>query len=495
MKRVEKLFNRVNHLYHEVLTESNAQYLNWSESIQRESFKSSAKNLLAYLSLRKHDLRPLQNDLSALGVSSLGRLEGKVLPTIQATANLLERMMDKEADFSLPKEEDFYQQLHLLQDNTLKCYGPVPKHHFTRIMVTLDTHAAEDKSFVKKLMKAGMNAVRINCAHDNQNIWQKMIANIRSLEKELGQEVKILMDLSGPKIRTEWVFTRLKKAKVAPGDFIEITGDFNGLPKNPKVKVTGGCSILDIYDHISSGDPVLIDDGSIEGIIEEVEEKSFILKVTKVKGKEKRLKAEKGINFPNSDFKMPLLDAQDKNDLKFALDNADIIGLSFVRNKLDILEVQNHIEKELGKELKDVHLMAKIETVQAFQNLGEIIMTAASKQDFSVMIARGDLAVESGYARLAEIQEEISWICEASATPVVWGTEVLASLVNEGVPSRSEITDAAKSVQAEVVMLNKGPYIEQGIVMLSHILSKMQGHSYKKSPRLRSLNVAKDSDL
>lgn len=495
MNRIEVLYNHLDELYQEVSKESKQQYLKWESQIERENFKSSAKNLLAYLSLRKHDLRKLQNELSSLGVSSLGRLEGKVLPTIQATTSLLDKINSTNSHYDLPDEQEFYQQLRLLEENTTACYGSLPVNHPTRIMVTLDTLAAKDKAFMKRLIQEGMNVARINCAHDNPEIWSQMIHNIREVEKEMKCQVKVLMDLSGPKIRTEWVFTTLKNPKVISGDLIEITGDFEKLPQNPHVKVTAGCSIVDVYENIDVGDPILIDDGAIEGIIQEVHPLSFVFKVTKVKGKEKRLKSEKGINFPNSDFTMPLLDEQDKKDLQFAIEYADIVGLSFVRNKWDILEVQNYIQNDLGKDLSAVHIMAKIETVQAFQNLGEIIMTAASKQLFSIMIARGDLAVESGYARLAEIQEEILWICEASATPVVWGTEVLANLVNVGVPSRSEITDAAKAIQAEVVMLNKGPFIEQGIRMLSNILSKMQHHSYKKSPRLRSLNIARDSEL
>ena len=495
MEKILSVYQQVDQLYREVHKASQENYQNWQSSIDRENFKSSAQNLLAYLALRKHDLRTLQNNLSELGVSSLGRLEAKVLPTLAASANLLGKIIGKESPYAMPEPEEFNQQLHQLEENTLECYGPLPEQHATRIMVTLGSEAAEDKHHLKRLIQAGMNAARINCAHDDTQVWKGMIDNIRNLEKELNQPVRILMDLAGPKIRTEWIHTRYKDPKVVPGDYIEITGDFSTLPNRPDVKVTAGCGLEDIYQNVKVSDPVLIDDGSIEGIIREVTASSFIFQVTKVKGKSKRLKAEKGINFPNSDFKMPLLDDQDKKDLQFALEHADIIGLSFVRNKLDIQEVQTYIQEELHHDLTNVHIMAKIETVQAFKNLGEIILTAAGKQPFSIMIARGDLAVESGYARLAEIQEEISWICEASAIPVVWGTEVLATLIKEGVPTRSEITDAAKSVQAEVVMLNKGPFIEQGITMLSHILSKMQDHTYKKSPRLRSLNVAKESDL
>ena len=107
-----------------------------------------------------------------------------------------------------------------------------------------------------------------------------------------------------------------------------------------------------------------------------------------------------------------------------------------------------------------------------------------------VMIARGDLAVECGYQRLAEVQEEILWICEAAHVPVIWATQVLESLAKEGVPSRSEITDAAAGVRAECVMLNKGPHILLALDFLGDVLARMKGHQTKKSALMRKLSVA-----
>jgi pyruvate kinase len=107
-----------------------------------------------------------------------------------------------------------------------------------------------------------------------------------------------------------------------------------------------------------------------------------------------------------------------------------------------------------------------------------------------VKIARGDLAVECGYERLAEIQEEILWMAEASHTPVIWATQVLESLAKSGIPSRAEITDAAMGERAECVMLNKGPYILEAVRALDNILTRMQAHQRKKSAMLRPLEVA-----
>lgn len=107
-----------------------------------------------------------------------------------------------------------------------------------------------------------------------------------------------------------------------------------------------------------------------------------------------------------------------------------------------------------------------------------------------VMIARGDLAVECGYERLAEIQEEILWMCEAAHLPVVWATQVLETMAKSGIPSRAEVTDAASAVRAECVMLNKGPFIVEAVRALADILQRMRMHQVKKRPMLRKLRLA-----
>ena len=106
------------------------------------------------------------------------------------------------------------------------------------------------------------------------------------------------------------------------------------------------------------------------------------------------------------------------------------------------------------------------------------------------MIARGDLAVEVGYRRLAELQEEIMWVCESAHIPVIWATQVLENLVKTGLPSRAEITDAAMGERAECVMLNKGPYIVEAVTVLTNILQRMEQHQYKKTSQLRALHIA-----
>ena len=113
---------------------------------------------------------------------------------------------------------------------------------------------------------------------------------------------------------------------------------------------------------------------------------------------------------------------------------------------------------------------------------------AAGKGSFGVMIARGDLAVQIGYQRLTEIQEEMLWICEAAHIPVIWATQVLENLVKDGIPSRGEMSDVAMSERAECVMLNKGPFIAEAIGILDDVLTRMEAHQLKKTPQLRALH-------
>jgi pyruvate kinase len=138
----------------------------------------------------------------------------------------------------------------------------------------------------------------------------------------------------------------------------------------------------------------------------------------------------------------------------------------------------------------DLATVIKVETRQAFEQLPELLLTAVGRWPVGVMIARGDLAIEIGYERLAEVQEEILWISEAAHAPVIWATAVLETLAKKGIPSRAEITDAAMSQRAECVMLNKGPHVLDAIRVLDDILRRMDAHQRKKTAFLRPLRIS-----
>lgn len=171
--------------------------------------------------------------------------------------------------------------------------------------------------------------------------------------------------------------------------------------------------------------------------------------------------------------------------------HADIIGYSFVESADHIRRLQEQLASR-SPAWQELGLVAKIETPRAVRNLPEIIVEAAGQQPLAIMIARGDLAVELGFERVAEMQEEILWLCEAAHIPAIWATQVLEGLVAKGLPSRGEMTDAAMAARAECVMLNKGPNVAAGVATLDRLLHRMGEHLIKKTPTLRALHAWAD---
>ncbi|MFO8068978.1 MAG: pyruvate kinase [Alkalibacterium sp.] len=493
-KNLNSLLEQVSQLREAVYQEGTELFQKWEKDIDRKEFLLSARDLAYYLALRRRDIRNIQMELTPLGLSSLGRLESRTLNNLDAVLTSLSIIAGKESEWSYPSYESFIAGQEQLTKNTRQLFGNKPESRHTRIMVTMPSEAAKDDQLIQLLIRNGMNVARINCAHDDAEIWKEMVGRIRKIAENEQADVKVLMDIAGPKIRTGWVFTTLKKPKVKPGDKWYLAKNWEDLPHKNETKVTAGCSISEIFKTLEVGDQVLYDDGTIESEVEEVTDGGSVLRVKKTRtGKSVRIKAEKGLNFPKSQFDLEMLTEQDKKDMGFAIEYADIMGLSFVKDAEDIKKVQTELISQTDiKRATEIPLMAKIETIQAVENLPAIIMTAAGKNPFSVMIARGDLAVEIGYSRLAELQQEIMWICEAADIPVVWGTEVLDNMISSGIPTRAEVTDAAEGDRAECVMLNKGDYLTDGVAFLSEILKKMQEHQYKKTSRLRALNIAKD---
>ena len=485
-----RLLAEVSDLYQQVKAKGDLYQEVHSAEVDRPAFRQSAENFAYYLALRNYDIRKLQAELVPLGISSLGRLENKTLATLQSVIHSLASIAEVETDIPRPAVGAFSRGDQQLARNVFSILGEKSPGRNTLIMVTMPSEAAHDRDLIRSLIGAGMNVARINCAHDTAEEWLKMIQNIRDLAEEAEKDIRIMMDIAGPKIRTEWVFTQYKNPKLEKGDEILLTSNFEDLPLDYSGKVVAGSAIDSIYRALQIGDPVLIDDGSIETRVIKTGLDHAILTVTKVKGDRVRLKAEKGLNFPTTDFEMPIVNDKDRSDIAFACQHADIVGCSFVRTAEDIQVIQSVLKDILGPESGEMPILAKIETVKAVNNLASIIYQAASHNPFALMIARGDLAVETGYIRLAEVQQEILWLAEAADVPVVWGTEVLANLIKTGIPSRAEVTDAAEGARSDCVMINKGQKMVEAVEMLDEIFKRMRRHQYKKTPQLRALNIA-----
>jgi pyruvate kinase len=250
-----------------------------------------------------------------------------------------------------------------------------------------------------------------------------------------------------------------------------------------------GCTAPEVFRDLQPGQRLWLDDGKIGGIIRGVHAEHVEVEIAEVRAQGARLGADKGINLPESTLHIPSLTAQDITCLPFVAAHADMVGYSFVRSPADVAALQEELARVGGEQLA---IVLKIETRAAVDALPALLLAAMRSPSCGVMIARGDLAVECGYERLAELQEEILCLAEAAHMPVIWATQVLETLAQHGVPSRAEISDAAMGERAECVMLNKGPYIVEAVRALDDILRRMQGHQDKRSARLRPLRLARN---
>jgi pyruvate kinase len=276
-------------------------------------------------------------------------------------------------------------------------------------------------------------------AHDDAPAWAAMVRHVRRAAKKFGRDCKILMDLPGPKCRVETLWPK-KPERVHVGDCFRLAvapveADLGAMP----VVAVG---FPEAVARLPLQARVWIDDGKIRARVVGLEGTDRIVQVVGARAKGERLRLEKGVNFPGTPLDPPALSADDLAALPAVASHADMVGFSFVRRPADIVDLDRAIESiKPGRQA--MPLVLKIETPGAVRNLPSLIVQAAGTRPTAVMIARGDLAVELGRVRMAEIQEEILWLCEAARIPVVWATQVLDELVKEGLPSRAETTDAA----------------------------------------------------
>lgn len=570
-------------------------------------YTKSAQNLIHYLAIRSTNTDRFQKKLTDIGLPNSANTEMSVLHNILNTKIIIKSLLNEEhpkIEYPFLKHKEAKK---LLKNNSIALFGLKKNNRKTSIMVTQPTLAAEEAAFTNSLLDLGMNCARINCAHDDEKVWGKIISNI----KQKDSSCKITMDLGGPKLRTgkmkpghkvihvkpirntlgqvvspakiwlapfgtmppeseqadaiipvnkKWL-TKTKKgsyiifrdsrdkkcrftiekvegngrwatcndsAFVTTGALLNVfieeettseihsvheilpleeviflyEGDLLRLDKEPilgepatfnedgtiKEIAHVSCTLPQIFKTVNIGEQIYFDDGKIEGVINEINSDHLVIKITNTKKKGGKLKADKGINLPNSKLKISGLTAKDKQDLKFVAKHADAVNFSFVNSKHDVEDLLNELEKLEA----NIGIILKIETQKAFKNLPSILLKSMQNYPVGVMIARGDLAIETGWKNFAIIQEEILQICEAAHLPDIWATQVLENLAKKGIPTRAEITDAAMAQRAECVMLNKGLYIEKAVKMLDKILRRMEKIQKKKRTILPKLEFTKD---
>lgn len=455
-------------------------------------YQASALNLLHYLSLRSHEIRDVQRALIERGLTSLGILEAHTLATLNSVITALQCLMQIPREMPVPPAPVTIASSDAIRErHTRRLFGASPVHREAYIMVTMPSEAAENTVLIEQLLHAGMNIMRINCAHDNADVWQQMLANLRLAEARTGKSCKVQLDLAGAKLRTGTLAA--KPLWLYAGDILVLTRadvpgqdgerDAIGVQRSP---AQIHCTLEAAFQAVRVGQPVWLDDGKIGGVAEQVTADAIHVRIQHTPPEGGKLRAEKGINFPETTFALAALTTKDITDLTIMAGKVDMVALSFVRSPEDVLQLQTHLQR-LG--IADTGIVLKIENRSAFAHLPAILLAAMRSTNIGVMIARGDLAVEVGFERLSEVQEEILWLCEAAHVPVIWATQLLEGLAKKGIPSRAEVTDAAMSIRAECAMLNKGKNIVETVRFLDGILQRMESHYHKRRLMMRPLHV------
>ena len=442
----------------------------------------AGKNLLEYLTIRNEDLWHMQDELHVLGLSSLASSEAHIHRQVQAIQERLGRTYP--LDTIDPCTYEFSKAS--LKKKNQQLFGPKSEERVPSLMVTFDVGFADNYALIKGLLQNGMNVARINCAHDGEDTWSRMINKLKKARQHTGLDCKIYMDLAGPKIRTKLLSKGKSsgKVKVEEGQLLWLAESGKG---SKKEEVVISPNVEGIIPTLKKGDRVYLDDGVIRAVVEKNKGDRVGIRITRISSEKKQIKNGKGINFPDTDLRIPSLTESDRTSLPFICEHADLVGYSFVKNPQDLRDLRLAM-----KELTDTPpaVIVKIETPEAVKNLPALLLEGMKEPFFGAMIARGDLAVEIGFERLGEIQEEILWICEAGHVPVVWATQVLESLNKSGMATRSEITDAANAIQADCVMINKGDHTIEVLESLKDILKRSAEHRVKKRFRFRQLKIA-----
>ena len=444
--------------------------------------KLAARNMIQYLALRKEDIRELQDLLHIHGLSSLASSESHIHRQLQA---ILQRLGKTYTMEELNKCTYEYNQKQMEEKGKL-LFGEKADKVIPNIMVTFDSSFAGSYALIKNLLQNGMNVARINCAHDDESTWSKMIQQIKRAIRHTGLNCNIYMDLAGPKIRTKLIGKGAQKGKVKikEGELIWLAENMTGFNENDIVISPNEKGIISM---LKKGERVFIDDGIIKCVIETIQKNRVAIRIVRISSLKQQIKADKGINFPDSTISIPPLTEFDKSCLPFICNHADLVGYSFIRYASDLEALQKELMKISSA---TPNIIIKIETPEAVKNLPNLLLTGMQQKVFGLMIARGDLAVEIGFERMGEIQEEILWICESAHVPVVWATQVLESLNKSGMATRSEITDASHAAMAECVMINKGDHTIEVIETLKDILHRTGGHHSKKRFTFRPLSIA-----
>jgi pyruvate kinase len=601
--KLKQLLNSIEQIIESVL-KAEKDYSAYLDKIHEKNL-DSAQNLIYYRNMRSKDLSKIQKQLGRLGLSRFAKAQSHVLSSLYVNRSILSSLINRDKITMEQADFSFALGQNKVRKNAKALLGEANKGRRTRIMVTLPSEAADNYILVERMLMAGMNCARINCAHDHPEAWHKMAAHVRKAAEKLNRPCQVAMDLGGPKIRTgplamgpmikkyrpaknergeivtplqvclsplppkekylayipiraedlsliksgDTLYfrdTRNKKRKISiitiseqeaigllyrtayleadmrlyldkkrKNNFIRVCSlpaieapivlqneDTLILHKDKRAGESAtyderdqvlspahiSCTSDEVFNQVKVGEPILFDDGQIRGEITEVQQDALSIRIVHTMEGGGKLRSDKGINLPNSKLTIRGLTEKDKEDLPYVVEYADIVNLSFVNSAKDVEDLIDALDT-LGARDK-MKVILKIETQAGFNNLVEILLTAMQMQSIGVMIARGDLAIETGWENIGRIQKEILSLCQAAHVPDIWATQVLENLAKRGIPSRAEITDAVMAQRAECVMLNKGGYILHAIHLLDSILRDMDSYQDKNASLLPAIKMA-----
>ena len=305
----------------------------------------------------------------------------------------------------------------------------------TKIVITVGP-ATASLEMLKKLIKKGVNVFRLNFSHGDHEIHKKSIKNIREASRALGKEVAILQDISGPKVRIGKIEGVLKLQK---GDKLKLTKE-----ENENDPYSLALSYTDIIDMVNVGEEVFFADGTLQTVV--VDKSDSHLELELLNSGE--LTSRKGVNFPKTKLSISAITQKDEEDLAFGAKNdIDIVALSFVQNRDDILKAR----KIMQEHNFNPFVVSKIETGEAISNLKELLSLSDG-----VMVARGDLGAEFGVTKLPRIQKQIIALANEMNKPSITATQMLSSMKDNPFPTRAEVSDIANAVYdgTDAVMLS-----------------------------------------
>jgi pyruvate kinase len=305
----------------------------------------------------------------------------------------------------------------------------------TKIVITIGPSTAT-LDMIKTLILEGVNVFRLNFSHGDHKTHESSISMIREASKTLNKEVAILQDISGPKVRIGEIDGELKLFK---DDIIILSKT-----KDKNAPKTLDISYPDIIDMVSESEEVFFADGTIRTKVIKKDSQSLHLKLLN----DGSLSSHKGVNFPHTKIDISAITKKDEADLAFGSKNdIDIVALSFVQSKEDILKAKSIMEKHNFNPM----VISKIETAEALNNLEDILDVSDG-----VMVARGDLGAEFGVTKLPRIQKEIISKANAANKPTITATQMLTSMKENPFPTRAEVSDIANAVYdgTDAVMLS-----------------------------------------